>query len=142
VSFVPVICERCVAGEPDGKRLNRWRNIIVEAAEQSRRGKLPALHNPISFTEACRSASGVSLVPWEGEKVQRIGDVLRAHHQTEKIPQFSIFIGPEGGFSPHEIEIAQSSGVEPVSLGPRILRAETAGLVTVAVTLYEFGEMR
>ncbi len=142
MGFVPVICERCVAGEPDSKRLNRWRNIIIEAAEQSRRGKLPTLHNPTSFTEACRTASGVSLLPWEGEKTRRISDVLRAHHQTEEIPEFSIFIGPEGGFSPHEIEIAQSSGVEPVSLGPRILRAETAGLVTAAVTLYEFGEMR
>ncbi len=140
--FVPVICERCVAGEPDGRRLSRWRSIIVEAAEQSRRGKLPTLHKPISFTEACRSASGVSLLPWEVEKAQGISDVLRVHHQTEKIPQFSIFIGPEGGFSPHEIGVAQSSGVEPVSLGPRILRAETAGLVTAAVTLYEFGEMR
>jgi 16S rRNA (uracil1498-N3)-methyltransferase len=139
--FVPVICERCVAGEPDGKRLNRWRDIIIEAAEQSRRGKLPALHNSISFTKACRSASGVSLLPWEGEKAQSIGDILRAYRQAGKVSEFNIFIGPEGGFSPYEIEIAQSSRVEPVSLGPRILRAETAGLVTAAVTLYEFGEM-
>jgi len=139
--FVPVICERCVAGEPDGKRLSRWKNIITEAAEQSRRGKLPILHDPVNFTQACRSASGISLLPWEGEKAQSIGDVLRVYHQTEKIPKFSIFIGPEGGFSSHEVDIAQSSGVEPVSLGPRILRAETAGLVTAAVILYEFGEM-
>jgi 16S rRNA (uracil1498-N3)-methyltransferase len=142
VSFVPVICERCVAGEPEGKRLSRWRNIIVEAAEQSRRGKLPVLHNPISFTKACRSASGISLLPWEGEKARSIGDALQGYHQTKEIPEFSIFTGPEGGFSPQEIDIAQSCGVVPVSLGPRILRAETAGLVTVAVTLYEFGEMR
>jgi 16S rRNA (uracil1498-N3)-methyltransferase len=139
--FVPVICERCVAGEPDGKRLSRWRNIIIKAAEQSRRGKLPVLHNPVSFTRACRSASGISLLPWEGEKTRSIGDALQGYHQTEKIPKFSIFIGPEGGFSSHEVDIAQSCGIEPVSLGPRILRAETAGLVTAAVTLYEFGEM-
>jgi 16S rRNA (uracil1498-N3)-methyltransferase len=141
VGFVPVSCERCVAGEPDGKRLSRWRNIIVEAAEQSRRGKLAVLHNPISFTRACRSASGISLLPWEGEKTRSIGDVLRSHKKIRNDSAISIFVGPEGGFSPHEVEFAQSCGVVPVSLGPRILRAETAGLVTAAVTLYEFGEM-
>jgi 16S rRNA (uracil1498-N3)-methyltransferase len=141
VGFVPVICERCVAGEPDGKRLSRWRNIIIEAAEQSRRGKLPALHNPISFTEACRSASRISLLPWEGEKAQSIGDILRAYRQAGKVSEFNIFIGPEGGFSPHEVELAQSSGIVPVSLGRRIFRAETAGMVTAAVMLYESGDL-
>ncbi len=139
--FVPVVCERCVGGEPDGRRLSRWRSIIIEAAEQSRRGKLPVLHNPISFTKSCRSASGISLLPCEGERIRSISDVLRVYHQTEKTPTFSIFVGPEGGFSPHEVDIAQSCGVVPVSLGPRILRAETAGLVAAAVALYEFGEM-
>jgi 16S rRNA (uracil1498-N3)-methyltransferase len=141
VGFVPVICERCVAGEPDGKRLSRWRSIIIEAAEQSRRGKLPALHSLTSFTEACRSASGISLLPWEGEKVRGIGDFLRSRTKTENAAVFSIFVGPEGGFSPHEVEFAQSYGIVPVSLGRRILRAETAGLVAAAVTLYEFGEL-
>lgn len=139
-AFVPVICERCVAGEPDVKRLSRWGNIIVEAAEQSKRGKLPVLHDSVSYPAACRSATGISLLPWEEEKLQSIGDVLRGYRQTEN-PELNIFIGPEGGFSPHEVDTARHSGVEPVSLGPRILRAETAGLVTAAVTLYEFGEM-
>jgi 16S rRNA (uracil1498-N3)-methyltransferase len=141
IGFVPVICERCVAGEPDSKRLSRWRSIIIEAAEQSRRGKLPVLHNPVGFTEACRSASGISLLPWEGEKVRGIGDFLRSRMKTENAPVFSIFVGPEGGFSPHEVEFAQSCGIVPVSLGPRILRAETAGLVAASIALYEFGEI-
>ena len=141
IGFVPVICERCVAGEPDSKRLSRWRSIIIEAAEQSRRGKLPVLHNPVSFIEACRSASGISLLPWEGEKVRGIGDFLRSRMKTESAPVFSIFVGPEGGFSPHEVEFAQSCGIVPVSLGPRILRAETAGLVAASIALYEFGDL-
>jgi 16S rRNA (uracil1498-N3)-methyltransferase len=141
IGFVPVICERCVAGEPDGKRLGRWRSILIEAAEQSRRGKLPALHSLTSFTEACRSASGTSLLPWEGEKVRGIGDFLRSRAKTENVTVFSIFVGPEGGFSHHEVETAQSCGIVPVSLGHRILRAETAGLVAAAVTLYELGDM-
>ena len=139
--FVPVICERCVAGEPDSKRLSRWRSIIREAAEQSGRGKLPVLHDPLVFIEACKSASGMALLPWEGERARGIGDFLRSCHQARKIPEVSVFVGPEGGFSPHEVEFAQSCGIVPVSLGRRILRAETAGLVAAAITLYEFGEM-
>jgi 16S rRNA (uracil1498-N3)-methyltransferase len=139
--FVPVICDRCVAGEPDGKRLGRWRSIITEAAEQSRRGDLPILHNAISFTEACKSANGISLLPWEGEKVKGIRDFLRTHTKTGNVTAFSIFVGPEGGFSPYEVEFAQSSGIIPVSLGRRILRAETAGIVAAAVTLYECGDL-
>jgi len=139
--FVPVICERCVAGEPDSKRLSRWRSIITEAAEQSKRGKLPVLHNVISFNEACRSARGMSLLPWEGEKIKSIAEVLRNCSKTEKAPEVSIFIGPEGGFSTREVEFARGCGIVPISLGRRILRAETAGLVAAAVALYEFGEL-
>ncbi len=61
--------------------------------------------------------------------------------KTENAAVFSIFVGPEGGFSPHEVEFAQSCEIVPVSLGHRILRAETAGLVAAAVTLYELGDM-
>jgi 16S rRNA (uracil1498-N3)-methyltransferase len=139
--FVPLVCERCVAGEPNSKRLSRWRSIILEAAEQSRRGKLPVVHNVSRFNEACQSGSGTSLLPWEGEKVRGIGDVLRSRSKTENTPEVSIYVGPEGGFSPREVEFARSCGIVPVSLGRRILRAETAGLVAAAVTLYEFGEL-
>ncbi|MGB2856209.1 MAG: RsmE family RNA methyltransferase [Dehalococcoidia bacterium] len=117
------------------------RSIILEAAQQSRRGKLPVLHNVVQFREACESATGVSLLPWEEEKVRGIGAVLAGLPKTENTPEVSIFVGPEGGFSPHEVNFARSCGIEPVSLGSRILRAETAGLVAAAVTLYEFGEM-
>ena len=139
--FVPIICERCVAGEPDSKRLSRWRSIITEAAEVSRRGKLPVLQNPTSLTEACKSASGISLIPWEEEKARGIGDVLRSHRKIRNDPAINIFVGPEGGFSPHEVDLARSCGIVPVSLGPHILRAETAGLVAATITLYEFGDL-
>ena len=139
--FVPLICERCVAGEPDSKRLSRWRSIIREAAELSRRGKLPVLQNPTSFTEACKSASGISLIPWEEEKARGIGDVLRSHRKIRNDSAINIFVGPEGGFSRSEVEFARSCGIVPVSLGHRILRAETAGLVAATITLYEFGDL-
>lgn len=139
--FVPIVCERCVAGEPNSRKLSRWQNIIREAAEQSRRGKLPLLHKVTSFNQACKSASGLSLLPWEGEKLKGIGEVLRNYPRTGRALDISIFIGPEGGFTQREVGFAQSCGIVPVSLGPRILRAETAGLVAATIALYELGEM-
>ncbi len=139
--FVPVICERCVAGEPDGKRLGRWRSIITEAAEQSHRGKLPVLHSTMSFTEACSSVSGFSLLPWEDERTQNMSSVLRGFQGIREGAAINIFIGPEGGFSTREAELGRSRGIVTVSLGRRILRASTAGLVAAAITLYESGDM-
>jgi 16S rRNA (uracil1498-N3)-methyltransferase len=136
--FVPMFCERCVAGEPDGKRLDRWKSIIIEAAEQSKRGNLPVLQNVIPFNDACNSTGGLSLIPWEDEAIQGIGDALKTSQNAAKV---SIFVGPEGGFSSSEIEIARSRGIIPVSLGPRILRAETAGLVATTIALYELGDI-
>ena len=80
-------------------------------------------------------------MPWEGERTIGIRDKLRSYQKTENAPEVNIFVGPEGGFSSNEVEFARSCGIVPVSLGHRILRAETAGLVAAAVTLYEFGEM-
>jgi 16S rRNA (uracil1498-N3)-methyltransferase len=139
---VPIVSGRCIAGKPDSKKLSRWQDIIREAAEQSRRGKLPTLHNVTTFDEACKSASGLSLLPWEEEKLRGIGGVLRKHPtKAEKNVEISIFVGPEGGLSPHEVALAQSHGIVPVSLGHRILRAETAGMVAATVALYEFGDL-
>ena len=139
--FVPMLCERCVAGEPTSNRISRWKTIILEAAEQSRRGRLPGLHDVIQFNDARRLASGIVLLPWEGERLRDIGDVLKSHSKAEKPQKVSILIGPEGGFSSQEVEFALNCGTVPVSLGPRILRAETAGLVAAAITLYEFGDL-
>jgi 16S rRNA (uracil1498-N3)-methyltransferase len=136
--FVPMLCERCVAGEPDSKRLDRWKTVIVEAAEQSKRGNLPVLRNVTPFNDACNQTSGLSLIPWEGETIQGIGDILKTSQNAAKV---SFFVGPEGGFSSGEIELARSHSIIPVSLGHRTLRAETAGLVAAAITLYEFGDI-
>jgi len=139
--FVPVVCERCVTGEPGKDRLARWKDIILEAAQQSRRGKLPRLHNVVSFREACCSVQGLSFLPWEGEETGGVRDLLRGTPDSGKADEVGIYIGPEGGFSVEEVEYARSCGITPVSLGRRILRAETAGLVAAAVVLYEFGEL-
>lgn len=139
-AFVPIICDRCVVGIPGHSKLNRWRKIIAEAAEQAGRGKLPHLHDVTNFGDACKQAEGKSLLPWEGEKVVGIRSVLKSV-QREDLPGLNIFVGPEGGFSDEEVEFARSRGVIPVTLGKLMLRAETAGLVATSAVLYEYGEL-
>jgi len=146
--FVPMTCHRCVAkNRVSAKNLERWRKIIVEAAEQSRRGKLPALEPVLPFEEACQSASGFSLLAWEGEKAMMFREALRGEIYRQRIISeknllsVNLFIGPEGGFTPGEVEFARSCGIVPVTLGHRVLRAETAGLVAASVIFYDCGDL-
>jgi len=152
VDFVPLISERCVVAHLDqaSAKAARWQRIILEAAEQSGRGRLPVLRPATLFAPACEQAGrrGLSLIPWEGEKSTSLRDVLgqrkgEAGTATQKSRPFAInlFIGPEGGFSTAEIVQARGYGLIPVTLGARLLRAETAGLVAATAILYELGDL-
>ena len=139
--FVPVVCERCVARKPGANKVERWEKVIREAAEQSGRGILPVLKSTVSFDNACHSSVGLSLIAGVGLNSLPLRELLRSStHQGDPV-KINIFIGPEGGFTANELEIAQSCGVHKVTLGPRILRAETAGLVASTVVLYEYREL-
>jgi 16S rRNA (uracil1498-N3)-methyltransferase len=145
--FVPILCERCVVGHLKDKRVERWQRIITEAAEQSRQGKLPTLEPALPVEQACRSAMSFSLLAWEGEKASGLRAALRSQIYRRRIisdknpSSVNLFIGPEGGFSPFEMEFAQECGIVPITLGGRVLRAETAGLVAVTAILYECGDL-
>jgi len=141
VGFVPLLCERCVplSGMSD-RKLGRWQRIIAEAAEQSRRGKLPFLKPALSFEQASQSATGPSLLAWEGERSSGLHETLRGL-KAKGLSSLNLFIGPEGGFSPSELEFARGHGITPVTLGQRVLRAETAGLVAASAILYEYGDL-
>jgi len=139
--FVPVLCERCVVGHPRGGKAGRWQRIIAEAAEQSGRGKLPGLEPAVPFPQACRAAAGVSLLAWEGKGASGLRPVLRSEISAKSPLEVNLFIGPEGGFSPSEAEFAQGCGILPITLGSRVLRAETAGLVAATAILYECGDL-
>jgi len=156
VEFVPIISQRCVIASLDdvNKRMERWQRIVQEAAEQSRRGRLPGLEPAMLFSQACERAKrtgGLSLMPWEEEKRVNLKLVFgKAGKETRKstTPSFpskpfsvNLFIGPEGGFTFEEVILAQRYGIVPITLGPRILRAETAGLVAAAAILYELGDL-
>ncbi len=142
-AFVPLLAARCIVGSLDemsAARVERWERIIVEAAEQAGRATLPRLESAMLFQQACERArlGGLSLIPWEGEPSRGLRDVLLP---IPKAKECNLFIGPEGGFTEEEITLAREYGVVPVSLGPRILRAETAGLVAAAAILYEWGDL-
>jgi 16S rRNA (uracil1498-N3)-methyltransferase len=139
-AFQPVSSARCVGVEASSQKLERWRRIVREAAEQSERGVIPLLAAPLPLAEAVAQAAhrGLSLIPFEEERILSLRAALRAQPLAEAV---SLFIGPEGGFSPAEIELARAHQVVPVALGLRILRAETASLAAVAAVMYEYGEM-
>lgn len=150
VEFVPVVAERCVVRDLEAveKRRRRWESIIQEAAEQCRRGRKPEVRPTAFFPQACeqaRHSGGLSLIPWEEESQTSLRSVLQQPPagQERHWPPLTInlFIGPEGGFTADETAIARSYGLIPVTLGPRILRAETAGIVAAAAILYELGDL-
>lgn len=129
--FVPVICRRSVVREALSleKKRSRWESIIREAAEQSGRGKLPRLRPPLTLPEAVEQARSVDMIlmPWE----KTVEPSLRQMLTAVQLEWVALFIGPEGGFTPDEAQLAQAAGAKLVTLGPRILRAETAALAAV-----------
>jgi 16S rRNA (uracil1498-N3)-methyltransferase len=140
--FVPMVAARSQVqgnGEPSAARNERWQRIIVEAAEQCGRGRVPQVDQPMQFEDAVRSARGTKLLPYEGERTKALGHYLRG--LSRRPEAVSLFIGPEGGFEDTEVALAREAGAVIVSLGPRIMRSETAGIVASALTLEALGEM-
>lgn len=141
--FVPVISARSLVRDSDmltPERLARWRRIITEAAEQSSRGRLPVIAPTVSFNEAMNDLQYYAKVLIASTRPNE-GSVGQALAGAGPEPRVALFIGPEGGFAPDEIELAESRGVSPVTLGPRVLRTETAAIAAAALVLYELGEM-
>lgn len=135
-SFTPIIAHRCIPLIKKGEmKRDRWYAIIREAAEQSARGFLPGLNEAIPIQDAFRTAKGVSLIFWENEKVTGLYEVLVSYFSKQD-RDINIFLGPEGGFTDGEIDMARNNGIKSVSLGPRTLRSETAALVACANIFY------
>jgi 16S rRNA (uracil1498-N3)-methyltransferase len=139
--FVPVIAARSIVqnGEPSTARSERWQRIVLEAAEQCGRGRLPAVAAPQPLEDALRSAAGVKIIPWESQRGSGLVSYLRS---LKTRPRYvSLFIGPEGGFEDSEVALAREQGCTPVTLGTRIMRSETAGIVAAALVLATLGDM-
>ena len=133
--FVPVQSERCVVvlKPPYEGRIERWQRVSEEAAKQSRRGVIPQVALPAALDKLDFSDFDTVLAPYENERTVSLKTALRASCGT----RVAVVIGPEGGFSDAEIACLVEKGAVSVSLGPRILRTETAGMATAAQILYE-----
>lgn len=142
--IVPTITTRTVVQLKDkkseDKKVDRWQKIADEAAKQCKRGIIPTIAIPMTFNEILDSVSDydVVIIPYEAELNNGIKAVLNDKKDVKKI---AIIIGPEGGFAADEIEEAIKANVIPVSLGPRILRTETAGITALSIVMYELGDL-
>src|SRR5437763_1903198 len=154
--FSPIICRRSMAGlEGTGSsKIQRWQRIIQEATEQSGRSRLPELLPIRSLVDALNDISqdALAIMPWEEEHSQTLHDALNSSNpstrnvratlavarSSQTPPTIVLFIGPEGGLMAEEVALAQRHDVQVVTLGARILRAETAAIATVANVMYKF----
>jgi 16S rRNA (uracil1498-N3)-methyltransferase len=144
--FIPVITSRSLVRETrnDKNKIVRWESILREAAEQCGRGKIPKLSPVMTLTQALsdgKKRNALLLIPWEKETKGDLKDYLSTLNRSQPA-MVALLIGPEGGFTDSEAGQAFKSGWIPISLGVRILRMETAALVSAALVLYELGDLR
>ncbi len=132
-AILPVLTARAVSA-PGPARLARWQRVAQEAAKQCGRGDLPEIHPAADLKTALKTLGPVDVfvIPWEKE-VRPIGELIAGVAYTSA----AILVGPEGGLTPEEVAAGRAAGGQTASLGPLILRTETAGLVTTAMLLYE-----
>ncbi len=139
--IVPVVTEHTVVKINDKaeKKNIRWNKIAEAAAKQCGRGKIPIVDKIMTFEEAVENSKELdqSIIPYEKERETSI----RSFAKSFDGKSIGIFIGPEGGFSESEIELCKKNNISSVSLGKRILRTETAGLVTSVILLYELEDL-
>ncbi len=128
-----------VDNKKEDKKIERWERIIYEAAKQSKRGKIPTLRGVLSFKEALADMkeNDFNIAPYENERTKSIKQAIKGLD----INNIGIFVGPEGGFEDTEIQAIEEIGGQSVSLGPRILRTETASLVASSIVLYELSDL-
>ena len=128
-----------VDDKKEDKKIERWERIIYEAAKQSKRGKIPKLRGVLSFKEALvdMQNNDFNIAPYENERTKSIKQAIK----SLDISNIGIFVGPEGGFDESEIEAIENINGQSVSLGPRILRTETASVVASSIVLYELSDL-
>jgi 16S rRNA (uracil1498-N3)-methyltransferase len=142
--IIPVTTERAVqrldAAEMHAlSRRTRWQKIAKEAARQSGRLDIPEVEGvtPLQTALGASAKDALKLMLWEGARQTSLRSVL----PTTPPQQIVIAVGPEGGFSPTEVEAARAAGFVTAGLGPRVLRTETAALVTLAILGFALGDL-
>ena len=133
--ITPVIARRTEKhlGLAAAKRVERWRKIVREAAQQSRRSDVPVVDDPVQLKAALAMVKvGTKLLLAETEQENSLQKQL-ASVPVDQLASVALAIGPEGGWAPEEMQLFATDGWKPVTLGPRILRAETAAIAALAV---------
>lgn len=137
--IVPMATRRAVVKldrKKEEAKLRRWQGIAESAAKQAKRMRIPKVCPVMTFAQAAEYAAGmeVRLIPYELAKdMSATRKVLEGIRPGQRV---GIFIGPEGGFDPEEVELACAHGITPITLGKRILRTETAGFALLSILMY------
>lgn len=139
----PVQFERSIVrldAAKSAERGDRWRRVALAAAKQSKRARVPAVADPVDVVDLVEllSAYDAALVAWEDADGAGIATRL-THLALSADARVAVVVGPEGGLSADEVSILQAAGALTCTLGPTILRAETAGVVATALVVHELG---
>ena len=142
-TIIPFFSERTIPSLDDKqlkKRRIRWKRIALEATKQCGRLVVPQIEEMLPFKEILKewSDNSLKIILWEDEKNIKLKQVLSDNQPQQKV---IILIGPEGGFTAEEVDMARQAGFKSVSLGKYILRTETVGLCLLNILQYEWGEM-
>ncbi len=140
-TFVPVQMERCIVKldeKSEAKKIERWQKIAETAAKQSGRNSIPEVKNVINFKKICNLIEkyDIVLLAYENETECTLKSELKKLKEKQNL-KIGVIIGPEGGIEEHEVEELVMSGATKITLGKRILRTETVGIVVSSIILYE-----
>ena len=142
--IVPVMMHRTVVKLEDekkeAKKVERWQSIAEAAAKQSMRGIIPKVSGVISFRDAVERAGKMDAAILPCEHASGMEGSRALVRSMKGKSSIAVFIGPEGGFEDSEVELAEKSGIQPMTLGSRILRTETAGLTILSILMFELEE--
>lgn len=141
--MIPVAMKRSVVkldGKKEADRIKRWQAISESAAKQSKRSIIPQVKPVMTVEEALEYAKGMKIKLLPYENARDIAETRKIISNIKPEDSIAVLIGPEGGFEPKEAEAAKNAGFFPVSLGKRILRTETAGLMMLSVLMYTLEE--
>lgn len=143
--ITPVVTSRVVVRNDSGefKKVDRWNKIAKEACKQCKRSIIPKVNVPISFKELLSEGECMDLivVPYENESNAGVKKLVNSIEDKNNLEKVAIVIGPEGGFEEQEIDELKNINSHIVTLGPRILRTETAGFVCISLIMYELGDL-
>lgn len=137
--IVPVSTKRCVV-KLDAKKAvaktKRWNAIAESAAKQSKRGIIPQVHEPVTYGQALEMAERMDMILIPYEEAENMEHTRQVISEIKQGMNIGIFVGSEGGFTREEVEQAKKMGAKEITLGKRILRTETAGMMLMSVLMY------